>query len=491
MRSWMCGLALSAVLVFGLAHQASAAGFVFHQQNSRANGLGMAYAAVADDPSAVFFNPAGLGFLRGIQITTGVSYINGREKYRSNRTFNDAEARTQYIGIPHFYASGAITDQITLGGGVGAPYGLELDWPDLAETRYSNQFAYLRNQFLSAAVAYRPVDWLSISAVGHFVTTRRFLPGLPRNGLRLHKAVDTSEAIFRNLRANPAFARASNGALRRQARSISDSIPEPQARLKGNGDGFGYTLGVLVKPIKELSLGLTYRSEVNIRGGGTLRFTGVQDPQGLPAGAFTNTLVHSRVRTSLLLPPSLSLAVASHLMDKILLTASADWTGWSTIKDIRIRIRSNRPRPVDVIHLRWSDAWALRFGVEYLLIGQYSEIERNSLKGSLDADEAADLEESTEGGWALALRAGYIWDESPVPNSTLSAFLPDNDRHAFTLGVGLDLGWMRFDLAFQYFDFKTVRKTNPTEGVDNAFHPNTGKFLADAFIYTYGFTFRF
>lgn len=494
LTKWTSALTVLAIVgTLGGIQQAKAAGFQIGEQNIRANGMGGAYTAIAADPSAIHFNPAGLGFLRGIQLTTGVTFIKGRNRYEGF-SGNDTENRERYIGVPYGFGSLEINDMITVGGGVHAPYGLELIFPRQAETRYSNTRAFIRGQHFSVAVGIRPTDWISIGLGLSYINTRRVIPGQSKEGLRVQRAVDLSESIFNSLRAQlPASV--PNSAVRAQARSIASTVPEPLSRLKGDVDGFGYTLGLLLKPMKEFSFGITYKGEANLRGSGDGDFAGVVDPAGLPAGSLTNVLIRNHIRTSLVLPPSLSVAVASQLNDKFTATAQVDWTGWSTIDEVNIRFVTGRPVTVQSLELKWRDTVAIRLGAEYLMIGKYSEINKSVFKPNKKDSEGSDNkdveEEKTEGGYAVALRLGYIWDESPVPTHTQTAFLPDNDRHAFNIGVGFDTGRFRVDASFQYFYFKTSTRDNPTEGVDNELHPTQGRFKVDAILIGLGITTRF
>src|SRR5882724_9257458 len=75
-----CKRGLAAVLflpvVVTCPPSAHASGFALLEQD--ASGLGNAYAgtaATADDASTVFFNPAGMSYLSGTQVSTGLSLI--------------------------------------------------------------------------------------------------------------------------------------------------------------------------------------------------------------------------------------------------------------------------------------------------------------------------------------------------------------------------------------------------------------------------------
>src|SRR5512141_2591601 len=79
MRGWKM-VAVVLVLLF-TASTSFAAGFRLLESGSKAMGMGFAFTAQADDPSAIYFNPAGLTQLKGQNLMVGVTYVreNGGE----------------------------------------------------------------------------------------------------------------------------------------------------------------------------------------------------------------------------------------------------------------------------------------------------------------------------------------------------------------------------------------------------------------------------
>ncbi|HYV40752.1 MAG TPA: hypothetical protein VEO02_03075, partial [Thermoanaerobaculia bacterium] len=60
-----------AILFFLTAIPAFPSGFQLNTQGARAMGMGLAFTAVANDPSAIFFNPAGLGWQKHFEAEVG------------------------------------------------------------------------------------------------------------------------------------------------------------------------------------------------------------------------------------------------------------------------------------------------------------------------------------------------------------------------------------------------------------------------------------
>ena len=80
--------AIVLVLLLGTASPVFSAGFHVHEQGIKAMGMGNAFTAQADDPSALFYNPAGIAFQEGTQISLGTLIINVPETKFSGTVHN-------------------------------------------------------------------------------------------------------------------------------------------------------------------------------------------------------------------------------------------------------------------------------------------------------------------------------------------------------------------------------------------------------------------
>ena len=70
--------------VFLLPLVAFAGGFGLNEQGAKATGMANAFAAQADDPTAVYFNPAGIVQLEGTQVSIGTSFVMPQAKFESS-----------------------------------------------------------------------------------------------------------------------------------------------------------------------------------------------------------------------------------------------------------------------------------------------------------------------------------------------------------------------------------------------------------------------
>jgi long-chain fatty acid transport protein len=108
------------------------------------------------------------------------------------------------------------------------------------------------------------------------------------------------------------------------------------------------------------------------------------------------------ISTTLHVPQSVSAGVAYRPIDQLEVEANATWIDWSAFDTIDITLPdgSHNVQPQD-----YSDTVTLRLGGEYRLPAQ-----------------------------KISLRAGYAYDPTPVPDTTISARLPDIDRHVVSAG---------------------------------------------------------
>lgn len=153
-----------ALLLVAFSGVASAAAFQLMEQN--ASGLGNAYAgsaAVADNASTIFFNPAGMTQLgNGIQLSAGVSGVGPSYEYRDNAGVKSGGDAGGWSAVPNAYLSGQLTKDLFLGLGISAPFGLATEydaaWVGAARAIKSE----IKTININPSVAYRVSDKVSL-----------------------------------------------------------------------------------------------------------------------------------------------------------------------------------------------------------------------------------------------------------------------------------------------------------------------------------------
>lgn len=404
--SWLAVLSILVLPALAFGH-----GFAINEHGAKAMGMGGAFVAQADDPSAAYFNPAGIVQLEGIQFAAGLTVIAPDATFKSDGTRDPANfpaGSTEDIEadihlIPHMYVTAKLNEKWSVGFATFSNFGLKTDWDNQWEGSYTDggTFAELRTFNLNPSIAFRPNPKVSLAA-----------------------GVVFSYLDF-DLRSN-----VFSGALLLDGSSTEN-------KFTGDSWGYGYNFGLLIWLTDHLKFGASYRSRIeHSENNGDLKFS----PQ-IP-GAFQNT----NISASFTLP---DIAYFGLTWERGPLTLEFDtqWTNWS----VWDKIEADFEDPIagglvssKLIPENWKDAWAYRFGAQYKLF-EY-----------------------------LDLRAGVIYDESPIPDSTLSARIPGKDRWLFTVGVGGHWQALTVDFAYNYLTADNVDWDNEVGDAGLTGNPPTG-----------------
>ncbi|MGD9643282.1 MAG: OmpP1/FadL family transporter [Elusimicrobiales bacterium] len=301
-------IVLVVAVLMGLAGSVNAAGFRLSEQDARANGMGNTAVAVADNPAAVWYNPAAITGFEGTNLSLGSVMVLPQMEHTNTNGSKDRIKQTVHIP-PHFFATRKLNEKFSLGLGVLAPFGLSTEWDKLtANTRkvatdseiqavnYNLNGAYKFNQNLSVAAG---VDYYMVDA-----TLNKWHP-------------------------NP--------------------IVNNEIKLEGDGNGTGYNVAAQYKWNK-YKFGANYHSKVKVKLEGDIAATGV----------YTGD-----VKTEITLPDMLQVGVAHQCTDSWLFTAEADYTNWSTYRKITIRKISDSTVVGTPDTKNWSSVWAFRLGGEH------------------------------------------------------------------------------------------------------------------------------
>ena len=410
----------------GTASLALAAGLKVNEQGAKAMAMGNAFTAQADDPSALFHNPAGISFLKGTQVNLGSTTIyvpstefKGTAPLSSNApngvgtTSVSEKAKEDIFIAPAFYATHSFEGlPVSIGLAVNAIYPLAKSWDDSSAFRAEIMNIAVKPINIQPTVAYRFNDWnLSVAA-----------------GLDVTYAIVTMQRMAYS--PNPA--------------EPNSAYELGNMGLDGTATDVGYNLGLKWKPLPNISLGAAYRSEIELKIKGDANFLATTPAGyniiGMTTGAtsqYSRTRASSTVSSTITLPASFAMGAAWQPTDKLTVEVDAEWTGWSSMKNLEFKFDSpqfsnfnNKPKP-----LNWEDVWCYKIG------GQYA------LTKNID------------------LRAGYMYDNNPVPDSTLGPVLPDSDRHSFSIGQGFHNDMFSLDLAYMWTHFvdRTVHNQDMAE----------------------------
>ena len=213
------------------SQKVGAVGFRLPHQDPEAIGRGDAFAATADNPSAIYYNPAGITQLSGDQASVGIYLISANTEFTST-TGATAHTDTSLQPVPQIYYTHSFTNvPISLGLGVYAPYGLSLDWGNNNPFNTIAQSGSLIYATFNPVIAWRVTPTLSIAA---------------------GPTINYSQAEFK--------------------RALG-FIPGDEFKFKGDDTSYGFTAGILWQPHPKWSFGVNYHSATTLKYGGNITTT--------------------------------------------------------------------------------------------------------------------------------------------------------------------------------------------------------------------------
>lgn len=317
-------LCLFCLLLFPL--EVLASGFAFSDQDAKANAMGGAFTAQADNPSAVYYNPAGITQLEGLQVSANVDYAICNAAFDSNGT-SAAGSRGKTDGvqgeylIPSLFSTYKLNDQFSVGLGVFSDFGLGSEWPGGWEGRYipGAVKSKVSTMSINPTVAYKPHEKISM-ALG---LVSQYLD------FKMENKIPNPFAPF-----NPGT--------------------DLHSKLSGDDWAWGFNVGFLYQIIDSLKFGVSYRSKIKHKPGITQEITGMP--------TFTG-------KTDFDLPDILSLGLAWS-GEKWTFEFDTQWTGWSTYNKMALDYDTI---PDQTLKQDWGDTWAYRLGAQYK-INQFFDV---------------------------------------------------------------------------------------------------------------------
>lgn len=413
MKKFLFGLIVFTGSLFCFTSLSYGNGFIIGEQDAEAMGGASAFAARASNPSAIFYNPAGITQLDGINMTLGTNLVTIKTTYHKPGGGDKSSTKDRLDTPGYFYITEKINDKFSAGFGFYQPYGLASDWQSNWPGRNIVTYAMLRTFFFNPVIAWKPIEKLSIGVgvIGAY-----------------SDVVLNSRLVYEKLAE-------ANGLI--VPPGVLDGV-EGHSRLRGDGYGAGINAGGLLSITDDLKIGVSYRSPIRIRYSGRAEFT-KSDSSISPTVALINaTLFNSMARTKITMPPQLLAGISYNLSKDLTAEFDIDWRGWSRFDRLKITFRDKRMKEVQILE-HWRDTITPRVGIEYRLSDSFS------------------------------LRGGYAYDPSAVPKKYLDPLVPDSDKHAVTLGAGYKLGNWKFDISNMALFFEEASTRSAKVGFNNMF----------------------
>lgn len=418
-RQWILALVLGLALCPQLGH---AQALRFQPQGAAAAGQGNAFAAQADDPSAIHYNPAGLSQVTGVQVLTGTTLVGGSVKFTSPTGVDSRGDFGGSISNPppsYSYISANLgsfgwnsLSDVTVGLGLTSPFGLNIRYPLDGPLNTAVTSASLPLIDIKPTLAYKLTDQLAIGVGADIYTFASFLG---QGHIELKQVGAGGTAV----------------------------------ELNGKGTGAGANFSLLYTPLRNsdgkpmASIGLVYRTQAVVPLNGSVLVNGAKVADA---------------STSLVLPQIYTGAIAIWPIRtgdrEWKLELDVDYVGWKSNRDLDVHLSSGGviPQPQ-----QWKSVPVVMIGTEYKW-----------------------LDPAWLPHWDVAVRSGYTRTEDPVPDRTYSPAVASLPSNALSIGAGFlckeggrflgvvacggqaaSLFWPKaigFDVAFQewFYESRTV-----------------------------------
>lgn len=286
-----------------LAAQARAGGFQLMEQN--ASHLGTAYAGAsttADNASTIYYNPAGLSYLPGANLSVGGAVISTHARYNDSGATSGGDAGVTAL-VPNAYFALGVTPKLSLGMGISSPFGLS--------TRYDGGWV---GQDHGLKTSIRTVNFNPTAA---YRLTDQWSLGFGLNYQTIKASMDNNNF---------------GGAA--------------YSKLSGTAASWGWNVGVMYDLSPSMRLGLSYRSAIKHRLEGE-----------------TNT--GTPVMADLKLPSTLTYGVYQQLSDRWEAMADVSRIQWSTVQSFDVFNRNTGARVGLSDPYGYRNTWRVSWGAMY------------------------------------------------------------------------------------------------------------------------------
>ena len=162
---WFALVGMVLKLVAGL-QMCYGAGFGLYEGSARGNALGGTMVGRADDPSAIYYNPAGITQLSGLQVMGGATIIRPSTEVKTTTPLGSVSTSTKDNNWipPHLYGTYQFSDDVWAGLGLFSRFGLGTEFPSDWPGRYNSYDAEIRTLTLNPDIALKLHDKMSVAA---------------------------------------------------------------------------------------------------------------------------------------------------------------------------------------------------------------------------------------------------------------------------------------------------------------------------------------
>ncbi|MCX5896354.1 MAG: OmpP1/FadL family transporter [Proteobacteria bacterium] len=295
------------------------AGFALYEGSARGNALGGSLVGRADDPSALFYNPAGITQLPGTQVMGGGTLIMPTSEVITNDSSGQDAKRTKsnWFFPPHGYMTHQYSDKLWFGVGIFCRFGLGTEFNDNWSGRHNSYNAFVKGIEINPNVAWKVTDKFSIAAGA----------SLMRLDIKLQSKA---------------------------------ALADVDTKLEGRSLGYGFNLALHYRPVRWMSVGFLYRSKV--------KHTAHGDAEFLHPNYLRRAFPDGRISADVTLPDEYFFGIAFRPFERLTVETDAIMTRWHNFKKMTIEFKDPVAGMDEVTKQKnWRDVWRYQIGIEYRL----------------------------------------------------------------------------------------------------------------------------
>ena len=339
------------------------------EQSLNSMALSAAYVAHTNGADTAYFNPANMAFLKSNKqfVEMGLTWAHlpsnrfeGQQAFSATEIYDasgDSVCEDLYLSFMHF-VSKPLGNGLRWGASLTVPGGLTKRWETPYQKLSAEEFA-LKIIEVNPVVSYKIMDNLAFGG-----------------GLRF---IYSEGKVY------------SDGA---------EATKPIKREMEGDTVEYGYNLAMIYKPMSDINIAVTYRSNIDL------------DEKGQANLYVGNVGKRFDAEVSIPLPAALNFAISKTWLDRYTLEFNYERTYWSAYESLDFNYGSSiQPALVssfdDPKTRNWEDANTYRLGA------------------TIDFDN-------------ITLMMAYSKDESPVPKQYLSYELPDSDANIYSIGLRFD-----------------------------------------------------
>lgn len=423
--------------------------------------MGTAFIATADDGSAIFYNPAGIAFQPGRHMEMDTATVVGLFRFTPSSTpvgqvvppdGYSGSIKPHFIPLAFLYATAQYNDKITFGFGAFTPFGLSTNFdnfhdsdPDL--TKYVGRFdgtsAALQAYWFQPTVSYKLTKNSAIGIGPAFVHTHLIIQESILNPLGdgLTFGRDAASTVFPGVPQEEA------------AEVIARMLPEGRSRVAGTANSPAGAAGYIYKNDRlKTDFGLSWRSPVTSHLSGKASFAFGNQPytleQYVGSSFLYNAFPNQRITGEFTTPPTYGAGIANYAFFHTRISFDVRFQQYQRFSSVPIDFPINSQNttfysggvpgdnttavaldPEKRLYFYFHNSWNIALGFERPL---------NS---------------------TTTLRAGYLYDKSPVPDQSVGPLFPDANRNSLTVGATRKQGNKDLSLFYEAMWFEN-RITN-------------------------------